>query len=194
MGGNVGSIESGPDPLESGRLIGRLQEGDADALAGLLREYSRPLFRYAVRLIRDPDAAQDLVQETFVRLWLGRARLRPGSIRSYLYRVLHNLAVDDLRKRKTRDSTLAMVEAEVAPGSAGGDDGTTDSTVARAIDALPERRREAFILAYVHRLTYREIAEVMNVSPATVKNQVAAALAQLREALRPLRAELKEVE
>jgi RNA polymerase sigma-70 factor (ECF subfamily) len=68
MGGNVGSIESGPDPLESGRLIGRLQEGDADALAGLLREYSRPLFRYAVRLIRDPDAAQDLVQETFVRL------------------------------------------------------------------------------------------------------------------------------
>jgi RNA polymerase sigma-70 factor (ECF subfamily) len=197
----VPSRESVEPPVSSdgnASLIARLRQGDATALDALLREYWRPLQRYAVRLLQDSDLAQDLVQETFVRLWLKRMDLEPGSLRSFLYRVLHNLALDDLRKRQVRNRSLRRLVAE------GPDEVVepvedvarpeVESAVTSAINDLPARRREAFVLAYLHQLSYREIAEVMQISPATVKNQIAAALMQLREQLRGTIASFRDVE
>ncbi len=178
------------------RVLERLRAGDPAALDQLLAAYWQPLLRYGVRLIREPDVAEDLVQEAFVRLWLRRDRLEAGSLRSFLYRVLHNLAMDELRRRQSRQRSLLELANEEPsfPAASHEPPAGVDSAVTQAIDSLPARRREAFILAYQHRLTYREIAEVMEVSPATVKNQVAAALAQLRETLRGALAAFRQPE
>jgi RNA polymerase sigma-70 factor (ECF subfamily) len=181
-----------PNEVAADRLIAGLRAGNPDALDSLLRELWHPLLRYATRLLHDYDTAQDLVQETFVRLWMRRNRLEPGSLRSYTYQVLHNLAVDELRKQRVRRLGPLRLETErshsVPPPEL--PDPSLNGAVAQAIDALPARRRQAFVLAYLHRLSYREVGNVMGTSPATVKNQVAVALSELRETLRPLLAEL----
>jgi RNA polymerase sigma-19 factor, ECF subfamily len=196
MGRDGGRIEAPPNGAGDGDLVTRLRHSDPAALDALLRDYWRPLHRYASRLVQDSDLAQDLVQETFVRLWLKRTELEPGSLRSFLYRVLHNLALDDLRKRQVRHRSmqrlLAETPADDSPPIEDESHPPVESAVTAAINALPTRRREAFVLAYLHQLSYREIAEVMQVSPATVKNQVAAALAQLRDQLRGALASLRQ--
>jgi len=173
---------------DEGGLLSRLRAGDTAALDQLLKAYWPSLVRYATALLKDPDTAQDLVQDTFVRLWDRRSRLEPGSLRAYCYRVLHNLAMDEIRRRRFRIAWSLKLndEPETNRGSAETDllRQEREAAVSRAIDALPTRRRETFILAHLHGLSYQEIATVMGVSPATVKNQVAAALAQLRSALR----------
>ncbi len=169
----------------------RLRAGDVRALEEMIGTYWRPLVLYVGRLLGDDlDAGRDVAQEAFLRLWEGRGELEPGSIKSYLYRMTRNLALDEFRKRTVRDrwrgesgyeerqtpTPLQLVERE-----------ELGRAVSSAIDALPPRRREVFTLAYLHRLSYHAIADVMGISPATVKNQLASALADLREALRASR-------
>jgi len=172
-------------------LVRRLAAGDVAALEELMGTYWRVLVLYAGRLLGgDVDAARDIAQEAFVRVWERRAGLEPGSVKSYLYRLTRNLALDEFRKRDVRNrwraasespeawppTPLQLVERE-----------ELGRAVDSAINALSPRRREAFTLAYLHRLSYSAVAEIMGVSPATVKNQLAAALAELRETLQTSR-------
>ena len=175
--------------LDDGDITSRLVRGDSSALALALDTYWNALNRYALRLVGDRDAANDMAQEAFVRLWEGRAALRSASIGSYLYRVVHNLSVDELRKRAVRGRWLVRLEATVFARSAAGPAEELDrrelgTAIDGALNTLPPRRREVFILAYVHSLSYHEIAEIVGISPATVKNHIAVALAGLRQELR----------
>jgi RNA polymerase sigma-70 factor (family 1) len=175
--------------LDDGDITSRLVRGDTSALAPALDLYWDALNRYALRLVGDRDAANDMAQEAFVRLWEGRAVLRSASVGSYLYRVVHNLSVDELRKRAVRVRWLARLEeslfAPAAPGPAEEFDRRELGTaIDRALNTLPPRRREVFIMAYVHSLSYHEIADIVGISPATVKNHIAAALAGVRKELR----------
>ncbi|MEO8451657.1 MAG: sigma-70 family RNA polymerase sigma factor [Gemmatimonadota bacterium] len=170
-------------------MIAGLAAGDPAALESLMAAYWVPLHRYATRLLKDRDIAQDLTQEAFLRAWERRAKLGSGSIRGFLYRVVHNLAIDEIRRRRVRSLWISSTSAGPTPepgfAEQEGQDEETHRAIVRAIDSLPARRRKAFVLAYLHRLSYREIGGIMDVSPATIKNQIAAALAQLRELLRP---------
>jgi len=191
MADSVPSSEAPSAGADDRALLDRLHASDPSALDRLLKAHWAALVRYAVRLLRDHDAAQDLVQETFVRLWERREQIEGGSLRAYCYRVLHNLVVDELRRRRFRSLWSLRFHAEAGGSSeeAAELDLVADGrevAVSRAIDALPARRRQTFILAHLHGLSYHEIAVIMEVSSATVKHQVAAALAQLRRALRPI--------
>jgi RNA polymerase sigma-19 factor, ECF subfamily len=172
-------------------LAVRIRAGDEPALDEALGRHWAPLFRYACRMVEDTDLAEDLVQEGFLRLWERRRRLDPSALRAYLYRIVHNLALDELRRRRRHRAWELVAPRETVPAPrtpvTGGAVPSADEAMAYAIDALPPRRRQAFVLAYLHRMSYREAAEVMGVSPATVKNQIAAALAALRATLEPLR-------
>jgi RNA polymerase sigma-70 factor (family 1) len=172
-------------------LVERLRVGDPSALEEVMGAYWRPLVLYVGRLLDDDvDVGRDVAQEVFVRLWERRVEIDPGSLKSYLYRVTRNLALDEFRRRAVRrrwrvesdheqcppPTPLQLVERE-----------ELGRIVKSAIDALPPRRREVFTLAYLHRLSYQTIADVMGISPATVKNQLASALVDLREALQGAR-------
>ncbi len=169
-------------------LVGRLALDDAQALGQLLDRYWGPMVAFAMEKVRSQDAAEDLVQEAFVRVWEKRRTLRPqASPRAYLYRVLRNLIIDEYRRRRLRDrfaqlvggsevsdapSPVAVLEADELAGAA-----------QRAIAALPERRRDVFVLAHLHGLSYKEVAETLGITPRTVANHMTLALAQLRDAL-----------
>ncbi len=180
-----------PAPAPDQVLAIRIRAGDELALDQALGRHWGPLFRYARRMVEDTDLAEDLVQETFLRLWERRRKLDPTALRAYLYRIVHNLALDELRRRRRHQAWALVAPRDPAPPPrtpvTGGAVPSADEAMAYAIDALPPRRRQAFVLAYLHRMSYREAAQVMGVSPATVKNQVAAALAALRATLGPLR-------
>lgn len=174
---------------DDGDLATRLVAGDVSAFAELLESYWRPLVAYAARMLGVQDAADDVVQETFIRVWENRARLKPTqSLRGYLYRLTRNLVIDEVRRARIRSDRASMLGGEVAKPPTPAE--VTESeelgtAAARAIQGLPERRREVFVLAHLHDLTYRQIAEILGITPRTVANHMTLALRELRAALQP---------
>jgi RNA polymerase sigma-70 factor (ECF subfamily) len=180
-------VETSPNDFD---LVARLNAGDPVALETVLAAYWSSLVLYAARLLQDDmDGARDVAQETFVRLWKNRTELKHGSMKSYLFHVARNLILDEVRKREVRQRWRSVVAGQEHEGpptpSEVLESRELEWAVAKAINDLPLRRREVFTLAYLHRLPYRRIAELMGTSPATVKNQMSAALADLRDSLRP---------
>lgn len=174
-------------PEADDALIERLRAGDVGALDALLGGHWRGVVLFATAGLGDAEAAEDVAQETFIRLWRARRELSAERVRPFLYRVARNLVTDELRRRavRARWAQRAPHEAELEPSPdqllAERD---RNAAVADAIHRLPPRRREALVLAFMNGLSYREVADAMGVSVSTVKNQISAALADLRLALR----------
>lgn len=180
-----------PCPLDEAKgpeLMERLRLGDASAFDELLGLYWQPLVAYGAALLGSVDAGEDVAQEAFIRAWQRRAEWQPrGSVRSYLYRITRNLALNEQRRRTIRKRWLEHRRGDTPRPNPTplqileGDE--LSAGIERAIEALPERRREVFVLARFHDLSYRQIAEVMEISPQTVANQMSAALSELRQSL-----------
>jgi RNA polymerase sigma-70 factor, ECF subfamily len=169
-------------------LMDAVRSGDEAAFEALLARYWAPLVAYARRLVVHEYRAEDIAQETWIRLWERRAAWTPtGTVRGYLYRITRNLALNDLEKTRTerrwveeegrREFRHVPSPDEVIEGD------RLRAVVEAAIAALPERRREVFVLARYHGHSYAEIAQVMGISRQTVANQMSAALDQLRAEL-----------
>jgi RNA polymerase sigma-70 factor (ECF subfamily) len=186
---------SSDERLEPGDavLMREIALGDARALERLIARYWGPLTAYASRIVGDPQGAEDAVQTVFIRVWRDRRSAPPRSVRSFLFRVTRNLALDEVRSRGARSARESRISREAPTVQASPADllelDALAGSIDRAIQRLPERRREAFTLAYLHDLSYAEVAEVMAVSPKTVGHHVSAALAELRELLVPIQRE-----
>jgi RNA polymerase sigma-70 factor (ECF subfamily) len=185
------SLRTGAPRVESDVLdlerMRRLRLGDPAALDRLMHDHWAPLVRYATRLVGSTDAAEDIVQETFVSIWRQRATWKSsGSVRAYLYRITRNLALKERRHRSVRDRWSEWLKRDARPVATPYDT-TRDEEIRAAFDralaTLPPRRREAFVLSRYHELSLAEIAGIMGISTQTVANQVSAALADLRRAL-----------
>ena len=165
--------------------------GDAAAFADLVHRYWSPLAAYARRLLGgNREAGEDLAQEAFLRIWNGRLHWRPtGSVRAFLYGLVRNLALNERRSARVRLRAIARVRAMLRDWYQRPsplelvEQAEERAAVERAIAALPPRRREIFILVRVHGLSYGEVAEILQISPQTVANQMSAALTTLRRLL-----------
>lgn len=182
-------LEKGKEDARSSWMT-RIQAGDHAALEEVLAEYWEPLVRYSRSFLGSRDAAEDAAQETFVRLWRHRNEwCASESIRAYLYRILHNHLLNERRARKVRarwrDQAVRRKPRGPATPIELAERSELSDAVKEALAALPPRRREVFTLARFHGLSYAEIAEVLNVSPQTVANQMSAALSTLRDRLSP---------
>jgi RNA polymerase sigma-70 factor (ECF subfamily) len=171
-------------------LLERLRASDPDALDALLRIYWRPLVRYAARLLPDEEDAEDVAQEAFVRLWDRRNLLAPDTVlRPFLYRIVHNIALNRKRSWRARNSWHSKLGSAWRSLLATPLQSTMEHELERAIEdaiqALPARRRDAFVLARFHDMSYSKIALIMGISPQTVANQISSALSDLRRALSP---------
>lgn len=170
-------------------LAAFVRRGDMSAFDTLVAREWQPLVRFAVTILGNPDDAKDVAQEAFVRLWEQRSALRPSrSVRAYLYRIARNLAISERRNRELHrkiDEQQARERPAVRTPAREFEATEVREVVHRTIESLPERRRAVFVLAHLQDLPYRDVAEVMEISPQTVANQISAALADLREALRP---------
>ncbi|MDQ6828680.1 MAG: sigma-70 family RNA polymerase sigma factor [Gemmatimonadota bacterium] len=175
------------DATDDVALVERLRRGDESALDVLLLRFWAPLVAYAERLADTRDAAEDIAQRTFYRVWERRADWRPaGSLRGLLYRVAHNLAVSERRAGQALERA-ARVHVDRVPHVRTPLDAVEErqlrARLERAIQALPERRRQVFVLRCQHDLSYKEIAQVMGTSTQTVANQLSHALSTLRVTL-----------
>lgn len=139
-----------------------------------------PLGMYALRLVGDADVAEDIEQDAFMNAWL---YLDNGgeveNFSSFMYRTVRNLCLTYLRnKRETLDEGFIpdVGEEEI-------DTSFRDARVWMAIDGLPEKCREVFIMSKRDGLTNEEIAEELGISIKTVKNQMTKAFSRLREVL-----------
>jgi len=168
-----------------GDLVGRFRAGDPEALPGLYRRHSGPLYLYACSLLRDPDGAEDLVQEAFVRLLsAGPGPLR-DSVRPFLYAIVRNLARDASRRSRIERGhapaiALRAARTETAdPASLK----RLEKVVAGALEQLPEEQREAVVLKVYGGLTFEEIAELVGIPQGTAISRYRYAVEKLGDLL-----------
>lgn len=162
--------------------------GDRNAFDALFRAYYKPLCAFAVQYIKDPDAAEDLVQDLFFRLWQDREQVNiTASVKSYLFTAVRNRSLNamkvKLRMRPVDDGHLSVEEE----GTVQEEEHTERSArVLAAIELLPEERKKVFKLSKHEGLKYHEIAVKLGISVKTVENQMGKALKTLRVELADL--------
>jgi RNA polymerase sigma-70 factor, ECF subfamily len=175
-------------PEGDAELVERLQRRDAQALAELYDRYGRLVYSLILRVVRDSALAEDLVQETFLRVW-NRAQgfdAQRGALGPWLLAVARNRAIDYLRSASGRErNSLELEEADHPSLHTDMERDLLASDKARivraAIEKLSPRQREVIELAYFEGLTQTEMAERMGQPLGTVKTWVRTALKNLRE-------------
>src|SRR5262249_17518467 len=139
-------------------LLNRIRVGDPSALQALMDEYWQPLIRYAERVVGDRDAAEDLVQHSFIRLWDRRREWQPAaSARVLLYTIVRNNALNQRKSERTRTRLLHFGRAPRPSRPSTPSELLAAQEVSRAvadaIDELPPRRREVLLLSRYHELS-----------------------------------------
>lgn len=181
----------GPERALDAALFQRIARGDALAFRELTTLHLAMIVTYATRILGNAADAEDVAQETFLRVWQKAADYEPRSrARTWLLAIAHNLALDRLRRRKTRREEPVGDDGEdLGPGSEEPNRlllrKSTALEVRRALDALPERQKMALLLCHEQGLSGAEIAEVLNATPEATESL----LARGRRALRTLLAE-----
>lgn len=182
----VGHDLSGDGAPDDAELMLRIQRGDASSMRVLIHRYWVRLVRYAARIVGSTDSAEDMVQQAFVTVWSERVRYRQrGTPQAYLYRIVRNEALQECRRQEVRGRRVSDVVRPARPATPLDDTmgHELDEALQEALGQLPDRRREAFVLARYHGLSLNEIGQVMRISPQTVANHVSLAMAELRRAL-----------
>ncbi len=143
------------------------------------------LRRYARALTRDLTRADDLVQDCLERALARRHLFRPGSpLKPWLFRIMHNIHVNELRARAARPAEVAFDPAAAdASAAARAGERLALRDVARALDALSEEQRQVLLLVVLEDFTYREVAEVLGIPVGTVMSRLSRARETLRRAL-----------
>ncbi len=149
--------------------------------------YSR-LCSYANLFLSDPDAAEDVVQEVFFKLWKNRGELIINTtIKSYLFRAVRNGCMNVIDHISVREAYKIVNENDIKDSEGNLIDETIvselEQRIKETIDLLPPERRKIFIMSRFDGLKYREIADQLNISVKTVENQMYQALRFLREKL-----------
>ena len=171
-------------------LARELKAGNEAALGALVERHWKPLLQYALEFLTHEDQAQDIVQEAFVQLWSARETWRQNrTLRPVLYQITRNLALNEKRRRvhfKRWVRRLHQSERDPRPSPYRAmRQAELHAIVQQAKEALPERRREIFTLVRTHQMSYREVGQVLGISPQTVANQMTKAVHDMRTALVP---------
>jgi RNA polymerase sigma-70 factor (ECF subfamily) len=189
--------------LTDEQLMRACRDGRHDALEELYRRHHRAVFAFIVRLVQDHQLAEDLVQETFLRVFGSRKRWQPRSkFTSWLYRIARNLCIDEKRRYWNR---LVQRDAEARIGDSSDSLSVIDLTedkgfnarqrssqrahaeiIKQAVNSLSHDQREVIILNKYQGLSYIEIAEILGVTPESIKQRAYRAHLKLREILRPI--------
>lgn len=139
-----------------------------------------PLGMYALHIVENIDDAEDLVEDSFLKAW---ERIETGekidNFKAFMYRIVRNSCISFLRTRKqfVGPEAIPELDEEIV------DTSVRDAKIWQAIDRLPEKCREVFLLSKRDGMSNEEIAEELGISVKTVKNQITKAFSRLREAL-----------
>jgi RNA polymerase sigma-70 factor (ECF subfamily) len=180
------------------------QEGREDAYRELIKRYERPVFSLIFRMVRDKETAEDLAQETFIKVLNNIDRYRPEfKFSSWLFKIANNITIDHLRRRQLDTISIEgapdAITAERARATAvtvtsGGESALEElesrelgEAIEKAIARLRPEYRACIILRHVEDYSYDEIAEIVKLPLGTVKTYIHRARQELREYLGDLR-------
>lgn len=166
-------------------VIRRVQRGDANAFEYLMAVYEKNVYNLALRMIGSPEDAEDMAQEAFLKAYSSLGSFRGDSRFSvWLYRIVSNVCLDFLRKKKNRQSfSLSMEDDEGEEAELELPDTSrlpeeelekklTRDAVRRGLEQLPEDARQILLLREIQGLSYEEIGEALGLEPGTVKSRI----------------------
>ena len=173
-----------PSSADDATLLSLVQRGDEQAMASLFDRYSKVVYSVALRVLRDPGSAEDVLQEIFMQIWRnpdGFVATR-GSLGGWLAVVSRNRSIDTLRRKRPSESVDDIVLASPYNLS---DEAERNVMIERArsiIVTLPPDQRKTLEMAFFDGLTHSEIAEMTGDPLGTVKTRIRSALLSLRKA------------
>lgn len=171
-------------------LLAQIQAGNEEALLKLHARYAKLVYSVAHRILNDPMAAEEVTQDTFMRLWRKAYMYdaSKGAFATWLLAVARHLALDAYRKQR-RDPLCNPIFTDSDPERwenllAADEDTDLRRSLVAAINDLPEDQRGAIELAYFHGLTHSEIADYLQVPLGTIKTRICLGMQKLRSAWR----------
>ena len=185
-----------PSPSDE-ELIARFQEGDVYAYEQIVHRYKDPLINFVYHFLGDRISSEDVVQETFIRVYRNKKLYRNvAKFSTWIYTIAGNLAKTELRRRRRRrifsisqmgyeNKDYEIMDTMTSP------DGLVDgemkeSYIRKEIEALPVRFREVVVLRDVQEMSYEEISDILKIPIGTVKSRVNRGRLRLQKRLKPL--------
>ncbi len=182
------------EPVQLGRVYpgGRTMSGPWDHdeayrfVEALFAKHQNEIYAYLLRMLRDAELAADLTQDAFVKAYKAYDALqKPENARAWLYQIAHRVALDDLRRRRIVRFVPLIGEARSTAPSAEhlAMDARLSGDLQRALERIPERQRQALLLAELHDMTGLELAATLGVSHVAARALLTRARESLRQAL-----------
>lgn len=173
------------DREEELALVRRVQNGDTDAFEDLVRAHEKTVYNLALRMTRDPQDAEDMAQEAFLKAYRSLPEFRGESKFSvWLYRIVSNVCLDHLRKQSRRPAVSLTTEDDEGeeqqwdvPDESQSPERVleqklTREAVQRGLAQLPEEQRQILLLREIRGLSYEEIGAILELEPGTVKSRI----------------------
>lgn len=191
------------DSLSDEELMLSCQKGSETALEALYQRHYRPIFLYISRMIGSREMAEDLTQETFIRIYVNKASWKPqAKFTAWMYRIARNLCIDEKRRYWNRnvhaESSMASnddnkdipfldrIEDESGDARTVLEMKINEDVIKQAINQLSEEQREVIVLNKYQGLSYGEIAEILGSSAESIKQRAYRAHLKLRTILEPV--------
>ncbi|MFD2554241.1 RNA polymerase sigma factor [Sphingobacterium tabacisoli] len=161
--------------------------GDKKAFESIYCTFSKPLYRRILYLVKDPDDADEVLHNIFIKIWTAREQIDPAkNLFAYFMQAANSMAIDHLRKNLR---TQVMHDTIIVSGEEHTARSVEDSYISKedwkilesAIEQLPPQRRLIFKLCKIEGKSYKEVSESLSISPATISNQLVLAMKFLRQ-------------
>jgi RNA polymerase sigma-70 factor, ECF subfamily len=184
-------FQAKPNTLADGELVAKALVGRENCFEELVRRYQRPIAAYVYRMVGNYDAALDLTQEVFIKVYNSLTRYRSEfKFSTWIYKIAHNAAIDYLRRHAVREEALVsgaegerreiLIESRRPTPEQESERKERRGEIEGVVQSLPTAYRELIVLRHSQDLSYDEIAEVTGLPLGTVKNR----LFRAREAMR----------
>ena len=165
--------------------VKKLKEHSVSAFDSLFNKYSNKLYRFSYSLLKNAQDAEEIVQETFLRVWKKREHIdTKKSFKAFLFTISHNLIIDRLREKlKEKEFRQFLINnyIESEPEKINEHDfNQLSETIRVAVEELPAKRKKIYKMSREEGLSNREIAQKLDISVKTVENQINLSLKQLR--------------
>ena len=179
------------DELPEKEIIDAVKAGDRAMWAEVIKKYYTALLNFSMGFTKEKESAEELVQDVFVNVWSKRDYLNIDiSLRAYLYRATRNHSLNYVKRRQFEFDYQKGLANSITPYKNEVEDtyrfNEIEQALNDAIEALPTKRREIFKLSRYEDLTYKEIAEALEIPVRTVHYQIGLALKDLRDKLKHL--------
>ena len=174
-------------------IINELKNDSERAYTQLYNRYSSLLYSFVFKLTKSDSLTQDIVQEAFIKIWVNRKELSiDTSIKSYLFKMVQNMAIDTFRQQVNKPEITGYLELIQDTQVAAMDDNNFfdldafEARLKKAKQTLTQQQRLIFVLVKEDEKKIAEVAELLNISEQSVRNQLSVALAKMRKHMKDL--------